>query len=112
MAKFRFLKSVTKLPKGVAADIEPLNALRNGLAHACFAENLKRSKPEWKGKNIFSVDGLQAFLDDMGKISSYFWTIEPDRLVLDLDDEPEEDDTSTPMPTTELSESNVENDGA
>jgi hypothetical protein len=59
MAKFRFAKSIAKMPKGVAADIDRLNALRNGLAHALFPENLKRSKPEWKGKNIFSKEGLE-----------------------------------------------------
>lgn len=90
MAKFRLAKSTTKMPKAVAGDIERLNALRNGLAHAFFPENLKRSKPEWKGKNIFSRDGLTAFLEDMDKMASYFRTIKPDRLVLDFDDEREE----------------------
>jgi hypothetical protein len=47
MAKFRFAKSIAKMPKGVAGDVDRLNALRNGLAHAFFPENLKRSKPEW-----------------------------------------------------------------
>ena len=93
MAKFRFAKSIAKMPKSVAGDIDRLNALRNGLAHAFFPENLKRSKPEWKGKNIFSREGLRAFLEDMDKMASYFWSIEPDRLVLDFDDEPEEQES-------------------
>jgi hypothetical protein len=38
MAKLRFVKSVSKLPKAVAADIERLNTLRNGLAHSFFPE--------------------------------------------------------------------------
>jgi hypothetical protein len=50
MAKLRFVKSLSKVPKAVASDIERLNALRNGLAHAFFPENLKKSKPEWNGK--------------------------------------------------------------
>jgi hypothetical protein len=94
MAKFRFAKSIAKMPKGVAGDVERLNALRNGLAHAFFPENLKRSKPEWKGKNIFSKEGLRMFLEDMAKMASYFWNIEPDHLVLDFDDEPEEQENS------------------
>jgi hypothetical protein len=98
MAKFRFAKSLAKMPKGVAGDVDRLNALRNGLAHAFFPENLKRSKAEWKGKNIFSKEGLRAFLDDMDKMASYFWSIEPDRLVLDFDDEPEGQETSAVMP--------------
>jgi len=90
MAKFRFAKSIAKIPKGVAGDIDRLNALRNGLAHAFFPENLKRSKPEWKGQNIFSKEGLRAFLEDMDKMAGYFLNIEPDRLVFDFDNEPEE----------------------
>jgi hypothetical protein len=72
MAKLRFVKSISKVPRAVTADIERLNALRNGLAHAFFPENLKRSKPEWKGKKIFTLDGLHAFLDDMAKLDAYF----------------------------------------
>ena len=94
MAKFRFAKSIAKIPKGVAGDIDRLNALRNGLAHAFFPENLKKSTPEWKGKNIFSKDGLKAFLEDMDKMFSYFWNVEPDRHVLDFDDEPVEQESS------------------
>jgi len=77
IAKLRFVKSLSKVPKGVAADIERLNALRNGLAHAFFPENLKKSRPVWKGKKIFTVDGLRAFMDDMGKIGDYFLAIPP-----------------------------------
>jgi hypothetical protein len=98
MAKFRFAKSIAKMPRGVAADIDRLNELRNGLAHAFFPENLKRSKPEWKGKNIFSMEGLKVFLDDMDKMTSYFWSIEPDRLVLDLNHEPEEHESLAVTP--------------
>jgi hypothetical protein len=100
MAKFRFAKSISKVPKAVAGDIDRLNALRNGLAHAFFPENLNRSKPEWKGKNIFSKEGLRAFLGDMDKMAGYFWNTEPDRLVLDIDDVPEGQDIPalTPEP--------------
>jgi hypothetical protein len=98
MAKFRFAKSIARMPKGVAGDIDRLNALRNGLAHAFFPENLKRSKPEWKGKNIFSKEGLRAFLEDMDKMASYFWGVEPDRLVLGFDDEPKEKESPAVTP--------------
>ena len=43
--KLRLVKAITKVPKRIAADIEALNALRNGLAHAFFPENLRSSKP-------------------------------------------------------------------
>ena len=38
------------------------------------------------------------FLEDMGKMASYFWSIEPDRLVLDFNDEPEERENSAVTP--------------
>jgi hypothetical protein len=80
MAKLRFVKSISTVPKAVAADIERLNALRNGLAHAFFPENLRRSKPEWKGKNIFTIEGLRAFLEDMTKIGAFFLHLSPEEL--------------------------------
>lgn len=80
MAKLRFVKSITKMPKAVAADIERLNALRNGLAHAFFPENLKKSRPEWKGRNIFTLEGLQSFLEDVAKINAYFLGVDPEDL--------------------------------
>ena len=77
MAKLRFVKSISMVPRAVAADIERLNALRNGLAHSFFPENLKRSKPEWKGTKIFTLEGLQRFLEDMAKLDSYFSHLAP-----------------------------------
>jgi hypothetical protein len=59
MAKFSFAKSIAKMPKGVAADIDRLNALRNGLAHAFFPENSKRSKPELEGQKHIQPGGAE-----------------------------------------------------
>jgi hypothetical protein len=70
--KLRFVKAITKVPKPVAADIEALNALRNGLAHAFFPENLRSAKPIYKGKDIFSRDGLKRFIEDMSRVSDFF----------------------------------------
>ena len=70
--KLRLVKAIMKIPKAVAADIETLNALRNGLAHAFFPENLRSSKPIYKGKDIFTSEGLERFIQDMGKISDFF----------------------------------------
>ncbi len=68
MAKLRFAKAAAKVPKGhVATDIERLNALRNGLAHSFFLENLKKSKPVWKGKNTFTSVGFEVFIGDRQK---------------------------------------------
>lgn len=70
--KLRLVKAISKVPKGVASNIEALNALRNGLAHAFFPENLRSAKPIYKGKDIFTIEGLSTFIADMGKVSDFF----------------------------------------
>ena len=45
MQKLRYVKSLRKIPKSVSADIDRLNSLRNGIAHAFFPENLRKSQP-------------------------------------------------------------------
>lgn len=70
--KLRLVKAVGKVPKSVSRNIEALNALRNGLAHAFFPENLRLSKPFYKGKDIFTIDGLSTFISDMTNVSDFF----------------------------------------
>lgn len=77
LQKLRLVSSIRKVPKTFARDIEALNALRNGLAHAFFPENLRKSKPQWKGHNIFSLEGAQRFQDDMYALSDYFLGLTP-----------------------------------
>jgi len=72
MPKLRFVKSISGVPKAIAADIERLNSLRNALAHSFFPENLKRYKPMWKGREIFSAAGFALFSEDMEKIREFF----------------------------------------
>lgn len=72
LPKLRLVKAIKPMPKPVTQNIEALNALRNGLAHAFFPENLRKSKPAWKGKNIFSFEGADLFMFDMQKVAEYF----------------------------------------
>lgn len=72
LEKLRFVRSFVKIPKSINGDIERINALRNGLVHALFPENLKKSKPIYKGKSIFSIEGINLFIEDMGKITAFF----------------------------------------
>jgi len=72
MEKLAFVKALKKLPKSVTSDVERLNALRNGIAHAFFPENLRSSKPTWKGKDIFTVEGLTAFVEDIAELTEFF----------------------------------------
>lgn len=72
MQKLRHVKAIKKIPKSIISDIERLNALRNGLAHAFFPENLRKSTPKWKGESIFSLKGLKLLQQDFDKIVDYF----------------------------------------
>jgi hypothetical protein len=72
MQKLRFVKALKHIPKSIVSDIERLNALRNGIAHAFFPENLKKSKPIYKGKDIFSVDGIKQLQHDMEQMWAFF----------------------------------------
>jgi hypothetical protein len=72
LEKLRFVKAFSLISKSNSHIIEQLNILRNGLAHSFFPENLRTSKPLWKGGNIFSIDGLNSLRDDMVKVFEQF----------------------------------------
>jgi hypothetical protein len=73
LQKLRFVRSIIKVPKNIIADIERLNSLRNGLAHSFFPQNLRKSQPIWKGKDIFSLEGVALFEEDMDKVDGFFF---------------------------------------
>lgn len=75
LKKLAFVKSFSQVPMSTIRNIHEINALRNGLAHAFFPENLRTSKPIYKGKSIFSVEGLKRFVEDTGEISETFLDI-------------------------------------
>jgi hypothetical protein len=83
MEKLSFVKDVYIVPKGIAADIEAINAIRNALAHAFFPENLRayRTKstsyrkwmgPHYKGIDIFTHRGVERFLEDSRRVNEFF----------------------------------------
>ena len=83
MEKLAFVKEVYMIPKAIAAEIENINAIRNALAHAFFPENLRayRTKhgsasrklagPHYKGIDIFTVDGIDRFLDGSRRVVQF-----------------------------------------
>jgi len=73
LQKLRLVKAIGQVPSVISQDIERLCALRNGLAHAFFPENLRKSKPQWKGQDIFSLEGIRRFCEDMSKVYEYFY---------------------------------------
>ena len=72
LQKLRLVKAFKHVPKDISRTIESLNVLRNGLAHAFFPENLRKSKPTWKGKNIFSLEGATLYVADIHALWEFF----------------------------------------
>jgi hypothetical protein len=72
LQKLDLVQNIHKIPKWVASDLAALNELRNGIGHSFFPEN-RRRRPEWKGRIIFTQDGFDHFLEDMYKLSTFFY---------------------------------------
>jgi hypothetical protein len=81
-----FLKDVYHIPRPVASQIEEINALRNALAHALFPENLRayqmKGRPvprkpvavRYKGQDLFSTEGVNAFVEDCAEVTEFLLT--------------------------------------
>lgn len=72
LQKLSLVKDIIKIPKKIVANIEKVNALRNSLTHAFFPENLRKYKPTYKEKNIFTLEGIKLFMEDMSVINDFF----------------------------------------
>jgi hypothetical protein len=79
--KLDLVKTIFKIPREIENAIKRVNDLRNGLAHSFFPENLRRNKPIYKDKSIYSMEGLKLFVEDKEKINDFFlkklYNIEP-----------------------------------
>jgi len=75
LKKLSLCKEIKKIPKSIVEKITKINALRNGLAHAFFPQNLKRSKPIYRGKDIFTPEGFELFGEDAEKIHKFFFKL-------------------------------------
>lgn len=72
LKKLYFVRDIMAVPKNVIEEINRLNALRNGIAHLFSPEHSKRYKPFWKGKDIFTFDGIKSMVEDMEKVFLFF----------------------------------------
>lgn len=77
LEKLVLVRAIRKVPRRLVADIERLNAVRNGLAHAFFPQNLRRNRPEYKGKSVFSLEGVRQLQTDVSGIRDFFWGSSP-----------------------------------
>ena len=83
MHKFAFVKDLYDVPRGIAANVDALNAVRNAMAHAFFPENLRayvtKGKPgpsrpvpvTYKGIDIFTAAGVSRFREDSEALFDY-----------------------------------------
>ena len=80
LEKFRIVKSVYGIPKNIVRDVERLNALRNVVAHKLFPENIedfgKKRKAVYKGKDIFTLEGIKMFREDMVRVVDFLASME------------------------------------
>jgi hypothetical protein len=65
------LKKILKIPSPFDNDIQKIIDLRNKLAHNSRFSSGHYEKTIYKNKNIFSVEGLQLFLEDSNKVQSF-----------------------------------------
>ncbi len=72
LQKLNVARSFKEIPKSIASKIAAINDLRNGLAHTFFVEDLKPSKRTYKGRNIFTKGGIEAFREDAQEIRNFF----------------------------------------
>jgi hypothetical protein len=76
LQKLRFLGSFREVPKDIRQSVAKLDALRNAVAHAFFPENLKDyskwRRVVYKGKDIFTLEGMKLFREDMNSVNAFF----------------------------------------
>jgi len=70
MQKFRQVKRLIKVPKSINVTVERINVLRNSMAHSFYSKGKHSSK--YKGKDIFSFEGLKSFREDAEEVFRYF----------------------------------------
>ncbi len=72
LQKLSIVKTFKNIPRSITSKITAINDLRNGVAHAFFLSDLKKSKRTYKGVNVFTPKGLEKFRKDSLEISYFF----------------------------------------
>ncbi len=72
LQKLAIVRNFRGVPRGIASKIAAINELRNGLAHSFFLKDLSPSKRTYKGLNVFTREGFQAFRKDAWEIRCFF----------------------------------------
>lgn len=77
LEKLAFVRAIHEVPKAIVRNIEQLNAVRNGVAHAFFPQNLRRNRPEYKGRKVLSLEGMTLLKADFETITAYIAQVAP-----------------------------------
>jgi len=72
LEKLDHVRDIRPMTKDVVVFIQRLNGLRNALAHTFFPENLKGRRTDWRGKDVFSIEGFRSFEADADVAREYF----------------------------------------
>lgn len=72
MQKLRVIRGYKKVPSKVVHTIDALNALRNDAAHRFGLASTVRSTFRYKGKSLFTPEGLDRLHDDVDIVEEYF----------------------------------------
>ncbi len=72
LQKLPIVRKFKSVPKSIVSKISTINELRNGLAHTFFLEDLSPSKRTYRGLNVFTRKGFEAFRKDAWEIRCFF----------------------------------------
>jgi len=76
LQKMAVVRSFCTVPKDIREKVNKLDALRNAVAHSLVPEVTRDYRKRWKlpykGKDIFTVEGLKLFLKDMESVNKLF----------------------------------------
>jgi hypothetical protein len=77
LQKLALVKEIREFDREMARAVERLDALRNAMAHS-FVPEMKREyrktkKVTWKGKDIYTTEGIEQFDTDVRELSDYLF---------------------------------------
>src|SRR5262245_23601952 len=77
LQKLALAKEIREFDREMARAVERLDALRNALAHS-FVTEMKREyrktkKVTWKGKDIYTTEGIEQFDTDVRQLIDYLF---------------------------------------
>jgi hypothetical protein len=79
LQKLRLIDDIDEIPKEFRKTIERLNNLRNALAHSFVPESRREHQKTgyvgYRGRDIFSLEGLRSFDDDRDALIYYLWEL-------------------------------------